>query len=102
MVKNINDSVIDNLKVKPKKIYTQEFRDQVIGVYKSGVYGSVAACAKAYNICETTLSGWLRKYDRRSSPDFVSEQQAELARLKKELARAEMENEILVRHDVAC
>jgi transposase-like protein len=37
----------------------------------------------------------LAKYNEKSSPAKVSEQQAELMRLKKELANARMENEIL-------
>ena len=80
---------------KKKTFYPQEFKDQVIGVYKSGIYSSVAACAEAYNLCSRTLHCWLEKYNRKSSPGVVSEQQAENAKLKKELAKARMENDIL-------
>ena len=78
-----------------KKSYPPEFKDQVIAVYKSGIYPSVAKCAEAYGVNENTLHGWLAKYNKRSEPAVISEQQAELAQLKKELARAKMENEIL-------
>jgi len=97
MEEKLNNDVlsIEESGIKKKNNYPQEFRDQVIGVYKSGVYENVATCAEAYNICARTLHGWLKKYDKNSSPSVISEQQAELSRLKKELARARMENEIL-------
>jgi len=78
-----------------RKAYPQEFKDQVVGVYKSGVYDSVDACAAAYDISGKTLYNWLYKYNQSISPKAVSEQQAELSRVKKELAKAKMENEIL-------
>lgn len=81
--------------VNGRKNYPAEFKDQVIAVYKSGIYPSVAKCAEAYGVNENTLHGWLAKYNKRSEPAVISEQQAELAQLKKELARAKMENEIL-------
>lgn len=81
--------------IKKKTLYPQEFKDQVIGVYKSGVYGSVPACAEAYNLCPRTLYVWLDKYNKKSAPGAVSEQQLENSRLKKELANAKMENDIL-------
>lgn len=97
MSENISNDLllIEESKAKKKNQYPQEFKDQIIGVYKSGVYESVAACAEAYNLCSRTVHGWLKKYDKKSSPGFISEQQAELSRLKKELSRAKMENEIL-------
>ena len=80
---------------KKKMLYPQEFKDQVIGVYKSGVYSSISACAEAYNLCPRTLYVWLDKYNKKSAPGAVSEQHLENIRLKKELANAKMENEIL-------
>ncbi|MFN8769260.1 MAG: hypothetical protein ACK5Z5_04025 [Neisseriaceae bacterium] len=49
---------------KNKKFHWQKFKDQVIGVYKSGIYSSVAACAEAYNVPTRTLQGWLTKYNK--------------------------------------
>ena len=80
---------------KKKTFYPQEFKDQIVGVYRSGVYDSVAACAEAYNLCSRTLHGWLAKYNKKSAPTAISDQQFEIARLKKDLANAKMENEIL-------
>jgi transposase len=80
---------------KIHRSYTKEFKDQVVGVYKSGVYETVKDCAVAYGISPKTLSGWLNNYYKKSTPSALSDQQAELEKLKKELARAKMENEIL-------
>lgn len=74
---------------------SQDYKDQVIAVYKSGIYPSVAACAQAYEVNSKTLHGWLRAYEKKASPSLVSEQQAENIRLKKELTIAKMELEIL-------
>lgn len=95
MTEGIGNLNSESLVGKKKTVYPQEFKDQVLGVYRSGVYDSVASCAAAYNLCTRTLHGWLAKYNEKSSPAKVSEQQAELMRLKKELANARMENEIL-------
>ena len=78
-----------------RKAYPQEFKDQVVGVYKSGVYNSVDACAAAYDISGKTLYNWIYRYNQSTTPKAVSEQQTELVRVKKELAKAKMENEIL-------
>lgn len=95
---NIKDTVINNDAGSTKrdyKSYPQDFINQVVGVYKSGVYESIKDCANAYNISVKSLYRWLKTSEGRCSPKAISEQQAELTRLKKELARAKMENEIL-------
>ena len=78
-----------------KKKASQDYKDQVIAIYNSGIYPSVAACAEAYGVNAKTLHGWLKLYEKRITPIANSEQQAENMRLKKELARAKMELEIL-------
>ena len=75
-----------------KKSYNEEFKAQVIEVYNSGIYATVEECAKGYNVPTNTLHTWLHK--SKQSPESLSTN-SELARLKKELARAKMENEIL-------
>ena len=77
------------------KTYPKDFKDQIIGIYKSGVYETIKDCAAAYNISNKTLSGWLCTYNKKTSPSAISDQEIENARLKKELANAKMENEIL-------
>lgn len=92
--KNTGNNDADSIK-RDYKSYSQDFINQVVGVYKSGVYESIKDCANAYNVSVKSLYRWLKAVDVKSSPKAISEQQAELARLKKELARAKMENEIL-------
>lgn len=78
-----------------KRNYDIDFKNQIIAVYKSGVYESVSACAKAYDLSPNTLHTWLRQYKNKSAPLSISEQSSELAKVKKELSRAKMELEIL-------
>lgn len=85
----------DNVAKVVRKRYEPDFIRQVIGVYQSGVYATVEECALSYNISKKTLGGWLARYKKQSSPDIVLQQQTELSRLKKELAQAKMELEIL-------
>ncbi len=77
-----------------RKRYEAEFIQQVVGVYQSGVYATVEECAKAYGVHNKTLSGWLDRHRRNKAPDSQL-QLAEISRLKKELAQAKMELEIL-------
>jgi len=87
----------DNVNVQPKnrKSFPIEFRNQVVGVYKSGVYDSVPACAEAYGLSSKTLYRWIGDHDKSTTPAAISGQQSEIANLKKDLAKAKMENEIL-------
>ena len=75
-----------------KKKYDAEFKQQVLDVYRSGAYTTIAECAKSYGINENTLHGWLRISSK--SPALV-ENTSEIMNLKKELAKAKMELEIL-------
>ena len=90
-------AIKDNNEVlgKKKRKYDIEFKNQVIAVYKSGIYESVSACAVAYDLSVNTLHTWLHKYRKESTPEALATQISELSQLKKELARAKMENEIL-------
>jgi transposase-like protein len=49
----------------------------------------------AYNISCKTLHTWLYNYNKTITPTALTQQQEELSKLKKELSRAKMENEIL-------
>jgi transposase-like protein len=42
-----------------------------------------------------TLYRWLDEYNKQTTPSALSDQKEEIAKLKKELAQAKMENEIL-------
>lgn len=78
---------------KTKNQYTEEFRNQILEVYNSGVYPSAAECAKAYGIKEPTLYQWISRSKLPQSEK--SEQEKEIQRLNKELSRAKQELEIL-------
>lgn len=92
-ITNINN--VEQVGSGTRLVYEVDFKNQIIAVCKSGVYESVAACAKAYNLSPSTLHTWLNKYNKKSAPGAVTDQSVELARVKKELIRAKMELEIL-------
>ena len=74
-----------------RKSYDAEFRKQILEVWNSGAYTSVPECAKSYGLNENTLYNWIHK--SKATPNLESN--AEVVKLKKELARAKMELEIL-------
>jgi transposase len=78
---------------KTKNRYTEEFRNQVLEVYNSGVYASATECALAYGIKETTLYQWISRSKQPKTEK--SEQDKEIQRLNKELSRTQQELEIL-------
>tara|TARA_B110000503_G_scaffold107908_1_gene161235 strand:+ start:90 stop:452 length:363 start_codon:yes stop_codon:yes gene_type:complete len=97
LTKNSATEVIkaETSSTQPKKPYTKEYKAQVVGVYKSGVYDSVMSCATAYGITDKTLYNWLKQHNKQISPDAITQQQSEIVSLKKELTKAKMENDIL-------
>ena len=86
----------------PKRIYTEQFRDsavrQVIDVGRSA-----SEVARSLDISSKTLGNWVRQARRgkplvkRAASVQVDEVQAELSRLRSEVARLRMDNEILKR-----
>ena len=74
-----------------RKSYDAEFRKQILDVWSSGAYATVTECAKSYGLNENTLYNWIHK----SKALPTVESSAEVVKLKKELARAKMELEIL-------
>ncbi len=97
-VKIINyfqDKLSGKKQVKIK--HTEEFKNQVIEVYRRGIYSTAKECADNYGVNPKTFSRWLID----SCKPATSENQ-EVKNLQKENARLKMENEILVRHEVAC
>lgn len=83
---------IENSNDKPRNKYDPEFKRQVIDVWHSGAYATVVECAKSYGINDNTLHSWL--HDARKSP-IITETNAEIIKLKKELSKTKMELEIL-------
>jgi transposase len=77
--------------------YTLEFKQEAVRLVRSGQ--RVAAAAGILGIAEQTLHNWL-KADREgklsdTAVKPVSAEQMEIARLRKELAEARMERDIL-------
>lgn len=77
---------------RTRKTYDEDFKRQVLDVWRSGAYATVAECAKSYDINENTLNNW-RNRDNLDPAEV--ETNSEMQRLKKELAKAKMELEIL-------
>jgi transposase len=78
--------------IKHRKHYDDAFKRQVLDVCESGAYATVAECARSYDINENTLNNW-RNRDQKT-PEAIDNNN-EIISLKKELAKAKMELEIL-------
>ncbi len=75
------------------KSYSADFRAQVIEVYKSGVYSSMADCARNYNIPPKMFYQWLESHKSQANNSNGSGE--ELAKLRKENRRLNQELDIL-------
>ena len=78
--------------------YTDDFKRQVMEVWHSGAYATIVECAKNYNINENRLYNWLHQAKKRhaaDTPEKYSVNNQEVLNLKKELARARTELDIL-------
>ena len=82
------DSVLNSVN---RKAYDVEFKQQILDVWRSGTYTSVPECDRSYGLNENTLYNWIHK--SKAMPKTESDK--EVVKLKKELARAKMELEIL-------
>ena len=79
--------------------YSEEFRREAVRLVAEEGY-SFRAAAQAVGVCEQTLRGWHRRLTPAAPPACgedasLDELQAENKQLRKALARAEMEREIL-------
>ena len=82
----------------PRGRYTQELKQQAVSMVVDDGFG-VAEAARRLSLCSKTLSNWVKQY-RQDEQGFlskpgVSEQDAELARLRRENALLRMERDIL-------
>ncbi|MFT5264262.1 MAG: transposase [Polaribacter sp.] len=77
--------------------FNNDFREMIVDLYKSG--RSAVELANEYNIHESTLPKWRRKYDidngtlEVKSP--LNKEDKELQKLRKELANIKLERDIL-------
>ena len=44
--------------------YTKEFRDQIVEVWNSGIYQTMAECARNYNVPEKLFYQWVAKANK--------------------------------------
>ena len=81
---------------KKQPTYNEEFKKQIVNLYKSGK--PAMEIAKEYDISKTTLYTWARYYESSGSfkiKDNRSDEEKELLRLRKENKQLLMENDIL-------
>lgn len=80
----------------PRQSYTEEFKREAVKLIEAG--NKPSAVAKQLGISETTISNW-RKAARSgrlaATAKALTPEQMEVSRLRAELARLKMENEIL-------
>ena len=81
-----------------RRRYSEEFKRDAVRLVVEEGYSMRAAC-RAVGVCDQTLRSWHTKLvpppDPCGEDATVSELQAEIKRLRKQLKRAEMEREIL-------
>lgn len=72
--------------------YTKEFREQIVEVWNSGVYPTMAECARNYNVPEKLFYQWIAKANK---PSLAPEEAQELIKLRKDVKRLNEELTIL-------
>ena len=84
----------------PRQVYTTEFRQQAVElVTREGL--SLAEVSRRLSLSPKTLTNWVRRAKNGDSPGAaaprreVTEQEAELSRLRRENAELRMERDIL-------
>jgi transposase len=88
-----------NMSKLPKQSFTQEFRDQAVkSVLESQL--SIPEAARRLNMSAKTLANWVHKSRLSQKGDDglrkpVTELEAEISRLRRELAEARMERDVL-------
>jgi transposase len=75
-----------------KQDFSKEFRAQVVEVYYSGVYQSMAECARNYNVPEKLFYQWVAASRKLN---LSPEDAAELSKLRKDNKRLNQELDIL-------
>ena len=87
----------------PKQVYTSEFRQQAVALIERDRL-SVAEAARKLSISQKTLANWVKRArdGRLPAPTagnnvgrLVTEEHAELSRLRREVAELRMERDIL-------
>lgn len=79
-----------------KRIYPPEFRHKVLELVRSG--RSINAVASEFEIARQTIMNWLKQDDLdagRRTDGLTTEERTEMTRLRREVKRLTVENEIL-------
>lgn len=84
----------------PRKHYDQEFKRMIVELYKSGK--TARSVSEEFGIRVEFVSRWKREMDQYQKASFsgnghprMTEEQAEITQLKKELKEAQIERDIL-------
>lgn len=87
------NKTIDRNETKPRKQYTAQFKEQALELAKRD---GVPKAAKDLGIASSMLYSWQVKQRMTGKPfEYQQLQQAELAKLKRDLTRVQEENEFL-------
>ncbi|ADD67457.1 transposase IS3/IS911 family protein [Denitrovibrio acetiphilus DSM 12809] len=83
----------------PRSFYTHAFKEEAVSLVLNGGL-SVAEVSRQLSLSEQTLRNWIKKHKEGSLKDksgsrTVTELEAEVSRLKKELSQVRLEREIL-------
>jgi transposase len=82
----------------PRQFYTHEFKEEAVSLVENGGL-TVAEVSRRLSVSQQTLRNWIKKYRRDgqlpSGGRSVTDIEAENSRLRKELAEARLEKEIL-------
>ena len=81
---------------KPPKVYPPEFRQKILELIRSGETGN--ALARRFNVSRQTITNWLKQAERDTgsrTDGLTTDERSELARLRREVKRLTIEQEIL-------
>lgn len=81
---------------RERRTYSDEFKQKMVELYNSGK--PRAELIREYELTPSALSSWIIKYNSTGSfniNDNRSEEEKELIKLRKEVQRLRMENDIL-------
>lgn len=76
-----------------KKVYDEDFKKMIVELYENKK--PVSEIKREYGLCEATLYRWIKEYGKIKTANNETITNHEIKRLKKELAQAKEENEIL-------
>ena len=79
--------------MEKKKVYDEDFKKMIVELYENKK--PVAEIKREYGLAEATLYRWIKEYGKIKTTNNETTTNHEIKRLKKELAQAKEENEIL-------